>query len=88
LSIFQPNLILAHMRLPMHNGLKIGYGGSGRLAANAESNEQLSIGQIGRIFRVDQKGQKPPPKGIKDLLPLEKGYPRGLIPQLVVRKRP
>jgi hypothetical protein len=43
-----------------------------------ESVEQLSIAQIGQIFRAYQKGQRPPPKELKDLLRMEQGYPAGI----------
>ena len=56
----------------------IGCGGSGRSAGEAESIEQLSIAQVGQILRIYQKGQKPPPHGIRDLLPLENGYPAAI----------
>lgn len=54
--------------------------GSGRSAGEAESFEQLSIAQVGQIFRVYQKGQKPPPTGLRDLLPLERLYPAAVAP--------
>jgi hypothetical protein len=51
---------------------------SGRSAGEAESIEQLSIAQVGQIFRVYQKGQRPAPTGLKDLLRLENGYPAAI----------
>jgi hypothetical protein len=51
---------------------------SGRSVGEAESLEQFSIGQVGQILRVYQKGQKPPPTGLKDLLRLENGYPAAI----------
>ncbi len=52
--------------------------GSGRSAGRAESSEQFAIGQIGQILRVYQKGQKPPPRGIKELMVLQNGYPAAI----------
>lgn len=49
-------------------------GGSGRSAGQAESPEQYSIAQVGQLLRLHQKGNKPPPKGVKDLMALERGY--------------
>jgi hypothetical protein len=40
-----------------------------------ESQAQLSIGQVGQMFHFYQKGQKPPPQGLKDILPLKRQYP-------------
>lgn len=51
--------------------------GSGS-SAKVESTEQLSIMQVGQIFRLYQKGQKPPPKGVEDFLPMEQGYPAAI----------
>jgi hypothetical protein len=49
--------------------------GCGPSTAGPESTAQLSIGQIGQMFHFFQKGQKPPPRGPKDLLPLQRQYP-------------
>jgi hypothetical protein len=55
-----------------------GCSGSGRSAGEAESGEQLAIGQVGQILRVYQKGKKPAPKGVKELLIMEAGYPAAI----------
>ena len=44
-------------------------------AAVPRSAEQLSIEQVGLIFRAFKKGQQPAPKSVKDVLRLEQGYP-------------
>ena len=58
--------------------LTSGCAGSGRSAGEAESIEQLSIAQVGQILRVYQKGSKPPPRGLTDILALENGYPAAI----------
>jgi hypothetical protein len=40
-----------------------------------ESREQLSIGQIGQMFHFYQKGQKSPPIGPDDIIPLQRQFP-------------
>lgn len=50
----------------------------GRAGGEAESIEQLSIAQVGQILRIYQKGEKPPPKGLAELLALENGYPAAI----------
>ncbi|MDR3638291.1 MAG: hypothetical protein P4L84_31095 [Isosphaeraceae bacterium] len=50
-------------------------GCGGGSAAAPRSVEQLSIEQVGLLFRAYKKGQHPPPKNLKELLPLEQGYP-------------
>ena len=54
----------------------IGCGGPS--TAGPDSAAQLSIGQVAQIFHVYQKGQKPPPQGIKDLQPMQRMYPAAL----------
>ena len=49
--------------------------GCGPSTAGPESLTQYSIGQIGQLFHLYQKGQKPPPKGLQDILPLERALP-------------
>jgi hypothetical protein len=41
--------------------------GCGPTAAEPKSAEQLQISQIHQLFHMYEKGQKPPPKGIKDV---------------------
>jgi hypothetical protein len=52
--------------------------GTSSSGGGTESVEQLSIAQIGQIFRAYQKGQKPPPSRVKDLLRMEQGYPAAI----------
>jgi hypothetical protein len=68
---------LASLALPAVLAL-IGCGGPGSSGSEARSREHYSIGQIGQIFRIYQKGQKPPPKTLKDLLPLQNGFPSAI----------
>ena len=42
------------------------------------SKEQLSIEQLAQIFRAYKKGEKTPPKGLKDFLKLERGFPAAI----------
>ncbi|HEY2158693.1 MAG TPA: hypothetical protein VGH33_23885 [Isosphaeraceae bacterium] len=51
-----------------------GPGGSG----GPTTEQELEIGQIGQLFRAYKKGQKPPPKGLRDLVALEQGYPAAI----------
>ncbi len=52
--------------------------GCGPSTAGPESVAQLSIGQVGQVFHLYQKGQKPPPKGLQDLEPMGRAYPAAL----------
>jgi hypothetical protein len=49
--------------------------GCGPSTTGPESVAQLSIGQVGQIFHFYQKGQKPPPQGLKDIQPLQNQFP-------------
>jgi hypothetical protein len=49
--------------------------GPGAVERAPISVEQLSIEEIASILRAYQKGQKPPPKGLKDLLPMQAAFP-------------
>jgi hypothetical protein len=44
-------------------------------SAVPETRSQLSIGQIGQLFHFLQKGQKPPPTGPDDIIPLQRQLP-------------
>jgi hypothetical protein len=49
--------------------------GCGPSTAAPESREELSILQVGQVFHAYQKQQKPPPKELKDILPLQRVLP-------------
>lgn len=55
------------------SGVVAGCGGGSRGPAYTEA--ELSIEEIARIFRAFRKGKKPPPKGLKEVLGYEQGYP-------------
>jgi hypothetical protein len=58
--------------------LVAGCGGTSGGGARAATDEQLAIGEIWQVFRSYQKGNRPPPKGLEEILPLEAGYPTAL----------
>jgi hypothetical protein len=49
--------------------------GCGPSTAGPRSSEHLSIAQVGQVFHLYQKGNKPPPKGPADLAALQRPFP-------------
>jgi hypothetical protein len=52
--------------------------GCGPSTAGPESMEQIKIVQVGQIFRIYQREQKPPPRGIKDVGSLAEALPAAI----------
>jgi hypothetical protein len=52
--------------------------GCGPSNAAPRSMEHLSIAQIGQVFHVYQKGNKPPPRGPADLSGLQRAFPAAI----------
>jgi hypothetical protein len=52
--------------------------GCGPSTGGPESIEQFKIAQVGQIFSILRKGQKPPPQGIKDLVALKGALPAAI----------
>jgi hypothetical protein len=52
--------------------------GCGPSTGGPESIEQLKIAQVGQIFRIHRKSQKPPPQSIKDVEALNAALPAAI----------
>ena len=56
-----------------------GFGSSVTNRSVNPSQNDLALEDVGNFLRMHKKAQKPPPKSIKDIAPMENGYPQGYM---------